>query len=87
MQVSATRDAHTADDVLRRLRAKGYDAYIVKARRDGAMFYRVRVGHYPSMEHASQMVSRLLDGDYPKVASIFPTQDGSHAKSLRTSGS
>lgn len=73
VQVSATRDAHTADDVLKRLRAKGYEAYVVKARREGAMFYRVRVGHYASMEHASQMVSRLRRE--PGVPEAFVASD------------
>jgi cell division septation protein DedD len=73
VQVSATRDPQTADDVLKRLRAKGYEAYIVKARREGAMFYRVRVGHYGSMEHASQMVSRLRRE--PGVPEAFVASD------------
>ncbi|HEY2385570.1 MAG TPA: SPOR domain-containing protein [Candidatus Binatia bacterium] len=73
VQVSATRDPHTADDVLKRLKGKGYDAYIVKARREGAMFYRVRVGHYASMEHASQMVSRLRRE--PGVPEAFVASD------------
>ncbi len=73
VQVSATRDPRTADDILKRLRRKGYDAYIVKARRDGAMFYRVRVGHYPSMEHAGQMVSRLRRE--PGVPEAFVASD------------
>ena len=59
VQVTATREPRTADDLLKRLRARGYDAYIVRARRQGTIFYRVRVGHFPSMEYASQLVSRL----------------------------
>jgi len=73
VQVTATREPHTADDLLKRLRAKGYDAYIVRARREGAMFYRVRVGHYPSMERASQMVSRLRRE--PGVPEAFVASD------------
>jgi len=73
VQVSATRDPHTADDVLKRLKGKGYDVYIVKARRDGAMYYRVRVGHYASMEHASQMVARLRRE--PGVPEAFVASD------------
>jgi cell division septation protein DedD len=73
VQVSATRDPHTADDVLKRLKGKGYDVYIVKARREGAMFYRVRVGHYASMEHAAQMVARLRRE--PGVPEAFVASD------------
>ncbi len=73
VQVTATREPRTADDVLKRLRARGYDAYIVRARRDGAIFYRVRVGHFPTMEHASQMVSRLRRE--PGVPEAFVASD------------
>ena len=73
VQVTATREAQTAADMVRRLRARGYDAYIVKARRAGGTFYRVRVGHYPSMEHASQMVSRLRHE--PGVPEAFVASD------------
>jgi cell division septation protein DedD len=73
VQVTATREAQTAADMVRRLRAKGYDAYIVKARRQGSTFYRVRVGHFPSMEHASQMVSRLRRE--PGVPEAFVASD------------
>jgi cell division septation protein DedD len=59
VQVSATREPATANDLVRRLKARGYDAYVMKGRREGASFYRVRVGHYPSLELASQMVTRL----------------------------
>ena len=73
VQVTATREAHTADDLVKRLRARGYEAYIVRARREGATYYRVRVGHFPSMEHASQMVSRLRRE--PGVPEAFVASD------------
>jgi cell division septation protein DedD len=73
VQVTATRDPRTADNLLRRLRAKGYDAYVVKAMRQGETFYRVRVGHFPSMEYAGQMVSRLRRE--PGVPEAFVASD------------
>jgi cell division septation protein DedD len=73
VQVTATREPRTADDLLKRLRAHGYDAYIVRARREGAMFYRVRVGHFRTMEYASQMVSRLRRE--PGVPEAFVASD------------
>jgi cell division septation protein DedD len=73
VQVTATREAQTADDMVRRLRAKGYDAYIVKIRRQGSTFYRVRVGHFSSVEHAGQMVSRLRRE--PGVPEAFVASD------------
>jgi cell division septation protein DedD len=73
VQVTATREPRTADDMVKRLRARGYDAYIIRARREGATFYRVRVGHYESMEHAGQMVSRLRRE--PGVPEAFVASD------------
>lgn len=73
VQVTATLDPRTADDMLRRLRAKGYDAYVVKAARQGKTYYRVRVGHFRSAEHAGQMVSRLRRE--PGVPEAFVASD------------
>jgi cell division septation protein DedD len=73
VQVTATREPQTANDMVKRLRARGYDAYIVRARRDGAIFYRVRVGHFPAMEYASQLVTRLRRE--PGVPEAFVASD------------
>lgn len=73
VQVSATRDPRTADAVLRRLRTKGYDAFVLKVRRRGETFYRVRVGHYASLEEAQQVVSRLRRE--PGVPEAFVASD------------
>ena len=73
VQVSATRDPRTADTVLRRLRAKGYDAFVLKIRRGGETFYRVRVGHYVSLEEAQQVLSRLRRE--PGVPEAFVASD------------
>ncbi len=73
VQVSATRDPRTADGVLRRLKAKGYDAFVLKVRRRGETFYRVRVGHYVSLEEAQQVVSRLRRE--PGVPEAFVASD------------
>ncbi len=73
VQVSATRDPRTADAVLRRLRAKGYDAFVLKVRRRGETFYRVRVGHYGSLDEAQQVVSRLRRE--PGVPEAFVASD------------
>ena len=73
VQVSATRDPRTADTVLRRLRTKGYDAFVLKVHRRGETFYRVRVGHYGSLEEAQQVVSRLRRE--PGVPEAFVASD------------
>jgi len=59
VQVSATKDAATADALVASLRSKGYDAYQVTIRRDGVSLYRVRVGAYASLEQAVNQAKRL----------------------------
>jgi cell division septation protein DedD len=73
VQVTATLDRRTADDMVRRLRAKGFDAYVVRAPRQGKTYYRVRVGRFPSAEYAGQMVSRLRRE--PGVPEAFVASD------------
>jgi cell division septation protein DedD len=73
VQVSATRDPRTADAVLKRLRTKGYDAFVLKVRRRGETFYRVRVGHYRTLEEAQQVVTRLRRE--PGVPEAFVASD------------
>jgi cell division septation protein DedD len=59
VQVNATREEATADGLAERLRARGYDAYIVKQARDGVVWYRVRVGHLPTIEKANALVREI----------------------------
>jgi cell division septation protein DedD len=73
VQVSATRDPRTADAILRRLKTKGYEAFVLKVRRRGETFYRVRVGHFASLEEAQQVVSRLRRE--PGVPEAFVASD------------
>ena len=73
VQVSATRDPRTADAILRRLKTKGYEAFVLKVRRRGETFYRVRVGHYASLEEAQQVVTRLRRE--PGVPEAFVASD------------
>ena len=52
---------------------KGYEAFVLKVRRRGETFYRVRVGHYGSLEEAQQVVSRLRRE--PGVPEAFVASD------------
>jgi len=73
VQVSATRDRRTAENLVQRLTARGYQAYVVKIPRQGEIFYRVRVGHYPTLEAANREVVRLRRE--PGVPEAFVASD------------
>lgn len=67
VQVTATTDAAEARALVQRLRARGYDAYMVQApTREGVTWYRVRVGRFTSRERAREMENRLrVEGGMP----------------------
>lgn len=59
VQVNATRDAYTARKIVQDLRRRGYNGYAVEVRLRGELWYRVRVGRFPTMQDATAMVVRL----------------------------
>jgi cell division septation protein DedD len=73
VQVTATRDPRTADAMVQRLKAHGYQAYVQRVQRSEGTLYRVRVGRYPTLETANQMVSRLRRE--PGVPEAFVASD------------
>ena len=52
VQVSAAPAKDIADTLVQRLKAKGYDGYVVQADVKGQTYYRVRVGNFDSREKA-----------------------------------
>ena len=61
VQASPTRSREDADALLRRLRGRGYDASIVSVPRDGATWYRIRVGRYATAGQATEVMQRIRD--------------------------
>src|SRR6185436_16739956 len=61
VQAAPTRSRDDAEVLLKRLRSKGYDASIVEVPRDGATWYRIRVGRYASAGQATDVMQRLRD--------------------------
>jgi cell division septation protein DedD len=47
--------------LVKRLRERGYDAFVVKQARGSETWYRVRVGHLPTLDQANALVSRLKE--------------------------
>lgn len=62
VQIAAVRSQQVADELRSGLLARGLDAYWVKGSLPGhGMFYRVRVGRFPSVERALTYAEMLLD--------------------------
>jgi cell division septation protein DedD len=59
VQVSATPKRDIADTLVRRLKAKGYDAYVVQTEVKGQTYYRVRVGPFDSRQDAQSVHQSL----------------------------
>jgi cell division protein FtsN len=73
VQVAAPRDPRHAEQIRTRLKGYGFDTYIVKTVRGGETFYRVRVGHYESLELARTAANRLRG--MPGVSEAFVTSN------------
>ena len=59
VQVSAPPAKDIADTLVQRLKAKGYDGYVVQAEVKGQSYYRVRVGYFDSREKAESVRQSL----------------------------
>jgi cell division protein FtsN len=64
VQANPTRDLPEAQSLAKVLRGRGYDAVVVRVRRDGDTWYRVRVGRYATSEQATQMMQRLREREH-----------------------
>lgn len=72
VQVSATTDQEEARGLSARLRARGYDAYLVQAPLRGQTWYRVRVGRLRNREQAKELEERLRRSEGMDAAYITP---------------
>jgi cell division septation protein DedD len=59
VQISAVPGKAVADTLIERLKASGYDTYVVKAEVKGQTYYRVRVGHFDAREEAESVRQSL----------------------------
>ncbi len=59
VQISASPAKNIADNLVRRLKANGYDGYVVQAVVKGQTYYRVRVGHFDAREDAESVRQSL----------------------------
>jgi tetratricopeptide (TPR) repeat protein len=59
VQVGAFTKPEYADKLLKRLRKKGYNAYLLSAKSGAEMFHQVRVGNYSSRSLAETIAAKL----------------------------
>lgn len=59
VQISAAPGKDIADTLVQRLKANGYDGYVVQAEVNGQTYYRVRVGRFDAREEAESVRQSL----------------------------
>jgi cell division septation protein DedD len=59
VQIAAAPAKNAADDMIQRLKAQGYDGYVVQAEVKGQTYYRVRVGRFGAREQAESVRQSL----------------------------
>jgi len=59
VQIDAMMDRAGAEQMAHRIRAKGFEPYILPTVVEGKTWYRLRVGHYATPEQAQAAESRL----------------------------
>lgn len=59
VQAMATTDERIASDWMGKLKAKGYDAFVVKAQIKGQTWYRVRAGNFSARQEAEALQKTL----------------------------
>jgi septal ring-binding cell division protein DamX len=68
VQVHATPQQGTAQDIARRLREQGYTPVVSRITRQGTAWYRVRVGSFANEEQAKEIVARFRrEGTFPQA--------------------
>jgi len=61
LQVSSFKEFASAESLENKLKIKSYPAYIIKARINGILYFRVRVGPYLSLSEALIVLERLRE--------------------------
>jgi cell division septation protein DedD len=67
VQVNSFPDAKSAQELIDRLKNKGYNAFVTEANVNGKTWYRVRVGRFTSRDEAEKTEVSLRAGSYPKA--------------------
>jgi cell division protein FtsN len=63
IQINSFPDARSAEELIDRLKNKGYNAYVTEANVQGKTWYRVRVGRFASREEALKTETALKNNE------------------------
>ena len=68
VQVNAFAREENARSLVKTIKNKGYDAFVISPKIDGRTWYRVRVGQFASQKEAKQLLRTLIEKEkYPKA--------------------
>ncbi|MFZ1983340.1 MAG: SPOR domain-containing protein, partial [Desulfatitalea sp.] len=56
-----------ANELLAQLNARGYAAYTVRTDVDGAVWFRVRIGYFPTKKEADPVIDKLRADQYTPI--------------------
>ena len=73
VQVGAFRSEQDAVKVAKTLRAKGYEAYVIRAEVGGAGLYRIKVGRFTKRDEAEKLLVVLKDKEAYRTAFLAPS--------------
>lgn len=77
VQAVATTDERIARDWMEKLKAKGYDAFVVKAEIKGQTWYRVRAGNFSARQEAEALRTTLQSKEgFPDAFVVGSTKSG-----------
>ena len=72
VQANSYPDAKSANDLVDRLKNKGYNAFVTEANVKGKVWYRVRVGRFGSRDEAEKIAAALKNNE--NMAKAFATR-------------
>lgn len=67
LQVAALQNQEAAAELLTRLTAQGYAAYIVRTEENGQTWFRVRIGYFARQQDAQAVVNQLRTDQHNPV--------------------
>jgi general secretion pathway protein D len=67
LQVASVQTVEKANELLAQLNGRGYAAYTVRTEVDGAVWFRVRIGYFPSKKEAEPVIDKLRADQFTPI--------------------